>query len=117
MKSKKIQHFSRFTDKGTNIAERVITTTKNLMKKPIFLKGNADWFSELPSVLTPYNTTIHSSTKLKPIDASKKSNEKMLFNNLKDRRQKHIPKIILGQLVRTADVKSVLAREIQRSGH
>ena len=67
LKSKNIHHYSRFTDKGPSIAERVIRTIRNLLKKPVFLKGNADWLSELPSVIKQYNKTIHSSTKMTPI--------------------------------------------------
>ena len=45
LKSKNIHHYSRYTDKGPSIAERVIRTIRNLLKKPVFLKGNADWLS------------------------------------------------------------------------
>ena len=76
LKNKNIHHYSRFTDKGPSIAERVIRTVCSLLKKPIFLKGKADWLSELPSVNKQYNNTNHSSTKIKPIDVSKKVNEK-----------------------------------------
>ena len=48
----------------------------------MFLTGNADWLSELPSVIKKYNNTIHSSTKVTPIQASRKSNEKAVFDNL-----------------------------------
>ena len=83
MKSKNIGHFSRYTDKGPSIAERVIRTIRNLLKKPNFLKGNADWLSELPSVNQHNNNTMHNSTKMKPIDASKKPNEKIVYKNLR----------------------------------
>ena len=36
LRSKNIQHFSRFTDKGPSIAERVIRTIRNLLKKAGF---------------------------------------------------------------------------------
>ena len=72
LKLKNIQHYSRYTDKGPSIAERVIRTVRNLLKKPVFLAGNADWLSELPSVIKQYNNTIHHSTKMTPIQASKK---------------------------------------------
>ena len=39
LKAKIIQHYSRFTDKGPSIAERVILTVRNLLKKPVFEKG------------------------------------------------------------------------------
>ena len=108
--SENIHHYSRFTDKGPSIAERVIKTVRNLLKKPVFEKGNADWISELPSVIKQYNNTIHHSTKMKPIDASKKSNEKLVYNNLRDDRVKQKPKFKLGQLVRTADIKRVFSK-------
>ena len=110
LKSKNIQHYSRFTDKGPSIAERVIRTVRNLLKKPVFLAGNADWISELPSVIKNFNKTIHSSTKLTPIQASKKSNERKVYSSLQDRRVKQTPKFKLGDLVRTADIKRVFSK-------
>ena len=49
---------------------------RNLLKKPLFLTGDADWSSELPSVIKQYKRTIHHSIKMTPNQASKKSNEK-----------------------------------------
>ena len=46
LKVKNIQHYSRFIDKGPSIAERVIRTIRNLLKKPVFSAGNADWISD-----------------------------------------------------------------------
>ena len=51
LKTKYIQHYSRFTDKGPSIAERLIRTIRNLLKKPVFLASNADWLSELSAVV------------------------------------------------------------------
>ena len=110
LKSKYIHHYSRYTDKGPSIAERVIRTIRNLLKKPVFEKGKASWIDELPSVVKKYNNTIHHSTKMTPIQASKKSNEKSVFDNLRDDRQKQRPKFKLGQLVRTADIKRVFSK-------
>ena len=110
LKSKNIQHYSRFTDKGPSIAERVIRTIRNFLKKPVFEKGRADWLSELSPVIKKYNNTIHSSIKLTPVQASKKSNETIVYINLKDKREAHKPKFNLGQLVRTADIKKVFSK-------
>ena len=71
--AKIIHHYSRFTVRGPSVAERVIRTIRNLLKKPVFEKRNADWLSELPLVIKQYNNTIHHSTKMTPIEASKKS--------------------------------------------
>ena len=45
-----------------------------------------------------------------PIQASKKSNEKTVFSNLKDNREVQKQKFELGQLVRTADNKRVFSK-------
>ena len=110
LRLKNIHHYSRFTDNGPSIAERVIRTVRNLLKKPVFLAGEASWINELASAIKQYNNTIHSSTKLKPIDASKKSNEKLVYNNLQDKRVKQKPKFKLGDIVRSDDIKRVFSK-------
>ena len=107
---KNIHHYSRFTDKGPSIAERVIRSIRNLLKKPVFEKGKASWVDKLTSVVEKYNNTIHISTKKTPIQASKKSNEKEDYSNLQDKKRKLNPKYKLGQLVRTADIKRVFSK-------
>ena len=77
------------------------------MKKPVFLAGNADWLSELPSVIKKIKNTIHSSIKLTPIQAIQKTIENIVYSNLKDNREVPKPKFKLGQLVRTTDDKKV----------
>ena len=59
LKVKNIHHYSRYTDKGPSIAERFIRTIRNLLKKPVFLAGNADWLSKLSSAIEQYKNTIH----------------------------------------------------------
>ena len=110
LNNNKIKKFSRYTDKGAVFAERFNRTVRGLLKKPVFLKGNADWLSELPSVIKQYNNTVHHSIKMKSIDASKKSNQKLVYNNLKDDRDVRKPKFKLGDLVRTSDIKKVFSK-------
>ena len=110
LKGKNIQQYSRFTDKGSSIAERVIRSIRTLMKKSVFEKGNADWVSELPSVVKKYNNTFHNSTKMTSVQASKKSKEKEIYSNLQDRGVKQQQKFNLGQLVRTAHIKKVFSK-------
>ena len=81
-----------------------------MLKKPIFLAGNADWLSELPSSVKQYNNTIHHSIKVTPIQASKKSNEKLVYNNLRNKREIQKPKFKLGQKVRTSDIRKVFSK-------
>ena len=106
-----IKRYSRNTALGAVFAEKLNRILRNLLKKPVFSAGNADWFSELPSVIKQYNNTIHSSTKMTPNQASKKSNEKLVYSNLQNKRKILNPKYKLCQLVRTADIKkSILKR-------
>ena len=81
-----------------------------MLKKPFFLAGNADWLSELSSVVNEPNNTIHLSIKMTPTQASRKVNEKEVYPNLQDRRVRQQPKYILGQLVRSADIKTVFSK-------
>ena len=74
------KRYSRNTILGALIAERYNRTIRYLFKNPVILAGNTNWISELPSVIMKYKNTIHKySTKMTPIPASKKSNEKNLF--------------------------------------
>ena len=45
-----------------------------------------------------------------PIPASKKVKGKIVFNNLKDNKEVRKPKINLGQLVRTGDIKKFFSK-------
>ena len=47
---------------------------------------------------------------MKPIDASKKSNQKLVYNNLKDDREVRKPRFRLGQLVRVSDIRRVFSK-------
>ena len=110
LKLKNIHHYSRFTDKSPSIAERVVRTIRSFLWKPVFEKGRADWLSELASVTKQNNNTIHHSIKMTPVQASKKSKEKQVYSNLQDKRRKLNPKIKLGDLVRTADIKRISSK-------
>ena len=81
-----------------------------MLKKLVFLAGDADWLSEIPSVIKQHNNTIHNSTKRKPSDASKKAKRKEVFCNLQDGRVGRKSKFDLGQVVRTADIKTVFSK-------
>ena len=81
-----------------------------ILLKPVFEKGKADSLSELPSVIKQCNYIVHNSTKMKPIEASKKTNEDEFYSSLQDRKVRQKPKLKLGQLVRTTDIKKVFSK-------
>ena len=112
LNNKNIKRYSRYTDKGAVFAERFNRTIRYLLQKPVFEKGHANWNSELPSVIKQYSNTIHSSIKMTPIQASEKSNEKLVSSNLQDGRTKQQPKFKFGQLVVQLTIKKCSQKEI-----
>ena len=87
-----MKDFHFCTDKGTVFTERFKTTIRGFLRKPVFLKVNAEWQSEVPSVKKKYHNTTHHSIKKIPIEASKKINEKTICSNLQDKEGKSAPK-------------------------
>ena len=100
-----IKIYSRNTSLGAVFAERFNLTIRNLLKRPVFEKGDGNWIDVLPTITKQYNNRIHSSTKLSPKDASLKKNEGFVYQNLLDKRKKVKPKFQINDLVRTADLK------------
>ena len=50
--------------------------------KKYFHRGDAIWVNVSPTTTTQYDKRTHSTTELAPIDACKKSNEKVLLNSV-----------------------------------
>ena len=73
LNNQNVKKYSRYTDKGAFFAERFKRTIRELLKKQVLLKGNADWLSKFPIVFNQNNETIHHSIKKSPIQAFKKS--------------------------------------------
>ena len=110
MKGKTFQHYSRLTDNLPSIAERVIESTRNLLKKPVFLVVKASWINEFQSVTKKFNKTFQNSIKMSPIAASRKSNEKEVHEIFRHDREIQRRKYKLGQIVRTADFRRVFSK-------
>ena len=110
LKSQNIKRYSRYTSKGAVFAERFNRTIRNLLKKPVFENGDANWIDILDSIIKKYNNTVHSSTKMTPIQASKITNQKRVLNNLQGKSKKQKPKFKLGDLVRTADIDETFSK-------
>ena len=100
-----IKLYSRNTSLGAVFAERCNRTIRDLLKRPVFEKGDGNWIDVIPIITKQYNNRLHSSTKLSPKDASLKKNEGLVYKNLLDKRKKIKPKFQINDLVRTADLK------------
>ena len=105
-----IKLYSRNSSYGVVFAERYNLTIRNLLKKPVFEKGDGNWIDILQTITKQYNNRIHSSTKLTPIQASLKKNEGYVYKNLLDKRKKNKPKFQINDLVRTADLKKTFSK-------
>ena len=106
-----INHYSRYTDKGPSIVERFNRTIRDMLKKPIFLNGDANWINIIPTIINKYNNKIHSTIKLTPIQASLKENEEYVYQNFfLGKRKKIKPKYEINDLVRTADLKKTFSK-------
>ena len=105
-----IKLYSRNSSYGAIFAERFNKTIRDLLKRPVFEKGDGNWIDILPTITKQYNNRVHSSTKLTPIQASMKKNEGFVYKNLLDKRKKIKPKYEIGNLVRTADLKKTFSK-------
>ena len=105
-----IKLFSRNSSYGAVFADRFNRTIRDLLKKPVFEKGDGKWIDILQVITKQYNNRIHSSTKLTPIQASLKNNEGFVYKNLIDKRNKVKPKFQINDLVRTADLKKTFSK-------
>ena len=105
-----IKLYSRNSSYGAVFAERFNRTIRDLLKKPVFEKGDGNWIDALPTITKQYNNRVHSSTNLTPIQASMKKNEGFVYKNLLDKRKKIKPKYEINNLVRTADLKRTFSK-------
>ena len=83
-KNKNTQRFTRITSLGAVFAERFNRTLRDLFKRPVFEKSGAN----LPTTTKQYRTTLHSSTKSTPDQATFKNNEGFFYQNSIRRRKK-----------------------------
>ena len=105
-----IKLYSRNTSLGAVFAERFNRTIRDLLKRPVFEKGDGNWIDVIPIITKQYKNRLHSSTKLSPKDASLKKNEGFVYKNLLDKRKKIKPKFQTNDLVRTADLKRTFSK-------
>ena len=105
-----IKLYSRITSLGVVFAERFNRTIRDLLKRPVFEKGDGNWVDVIPIITKQYNNQLHSSTKLSPKDASLKKNEGYVYKNLLDKRKKVKLKYQINDLNRVADLKKTFSK-------
>ena len=105
--------YSTENEEKSSIVERWIRTMKEKMWKYFTDNNTYNYMNILPELVKDYNNTVHSSTKLTPIDASKKKNELTVWRNLYPDRYKInnlTPKFSVGDVVRITKKKKVFEK-------
>ena len=108
-----VELYSTENEEKSSIAERWVRTIKEKMWKYFTDNNTYKYIDALPDLVEDYNNTVHSSTKLTPIDASKKKNELTVWRNLyPDRYKKYniTPKFSVGDEVRITKKKKVFEK-------
>ena len=105
-----IKLYSRKISYGAVFAERFNRTIRDLLKGPVFEKGDGNWIDVLQTIMKQYNNRTHSSTNLTPIQVSLKKNGGYVYKNLRDKRNKIKPKFQINDLVRTADLRKTFSK-------
>src|SRR5690606_21539749 len=111
-----IQIYSVYGDNKSPIVERLNRTIKQQLWIHFDTKYTNRWIDIIDKIVSDYNNKIHSTTKLTPIDASKKENEQYLLELQEKRYNKivisttNIPKYKINDKVRISLVKNKLQK-------
>ena len=105
--NKGIELYSTFREFESCIIERFNRTLKNKMLYTFTQHGIPgtikNWVNILPTLIDQYNTTVHRTTRMSPIDASKPENEKDVKAKINKKITKWVtrpPKFAVGMNVR-----------------
>ena len=108
-----IKLYSTENEEKSSIVERWIRTMKEKIFKYLTDNNTNRYIDVLAELVEEYNNTVHSSTKLTPIDASKEENELKVWRNLYPDRYKTSrlnPKFSVGDEVRITKKKGTFEK-------
>ena len=98
--------YSTYNEWKPVAAERFIGTLKNKIFKHMTATSKNVYFDALDDIVNKYNSTVHRTTKMKPIDVTSYSYAECNENfNEKD------PKFKVGDRVRILKYKNIFAKE------
>ena len=93
-----------------SICERFNRTILNKIYKNFTLNNNTIWIKDLNKLVKEYNNSYHRTIKMKPIDASKKSNENIVRKNYNFEITDKKPKFSIGDKVRVSLLKNTFEK-------
>ena len=93
-----------------SICERFNRTILNKIYKNFTLNNNTIWINDLNKLVKEYNNSYHRTIKMKPIDASKKSNENIVRKNYNFEITNKKSKFSIGDKVRISLLKNTFEK-------
>ena len=93
-----------------SICERFNRTIINKIYKNFTLNNNTIWIKDLNKLVKEYNNSYHRTIKMKPVDASKKSNENIVRKNYNFEITDKKPKFSIGDKVRVSLLKNTFEK-------
>ena len=82
-KSKNIRHFTTSSDTKSALVERAIRTLKNRLYKYFTHSKTLRWYDVIQKHISNYNRTIHSVTKIAPVNVTKENEGLVWVNSYK----------------------------------
>lgn len=110
MKNKNINHYSTFTPLKAFAAERFNRTLKNWMWKEFGVQGTYKWVNILPKLLLKYNSRVHRTTGMKPIDVKKIDEKRLLKKVNATESDGATAKFKINDVVRVSKYKTIFAK-------
>ena len=107
LKENNITRYSTFSEHKSCVVERFNMTLKSLMWKRFTALNTRKWIDMLPTLLTKYNNTKHSTIKMTPTQASVAKNEALLLQQQQEPSPSNVTKFNLGEKVRISRIKGV----------
>ena len=93
-----------------SICERFNRTILNKIYKNFTLNNNTIWIKDLNKLVKEYNSSYHRTIKMKPVDASKKSNENIVRKNYNFEIITNKKKFKIGDKVRISLLKNTFEK-------
>ena len=105
-RGKPIELYSTFNEGKSVVAERFIRTLKDKLYRKMTEKGTREYMLYLDAIVFDYNNTVHSTTKMKPVDVRDNSLRSLYEPepNLKK------PKFEVGDTVRMSKIKNIFEK-------
>ena len=108
LKENNIIMYSTYGEHKASVVERFIRTIKTWIWKIFTAKHTRNWVDELQPLIKYYNNKVHSTTKMKPINAVKAKHHDEIFNRVfttKFNEEIQNPKLKVGDNVRISRIK------------